>query len=133
MSDPVRLRIHVSEPFDFERANDSPDLFGTTVDHLDPDVDEWLIELESWFTFHDADYDQVLISPRYVGEKPGRVFDAIVGFPVRIAHRTPDGWHFAMTGTLSIPFETRSPDEDEKDQGGTASKPGTSDDSEDLI
>jgi len=98
---PVRLRVHVSEPFDFERENGTPDVIGTTVDHHDPDADEWLIELEDWYTFNGEDYDEMLISPRYVGEHPSRVFDSFVGFPIRIAHRTSEGWHFAMTGMLS--------------------------------
>jgi len=102
MSPAIRLRLHVSEPFDFERHNDSADLFGTTRDHEAGDADEWVIELESWFQFNDHDYDTVLVSPRYVGEHLSRIFDAILGHPVRIAHRTPEGWHYAMTGMLSL-------------------------------
>jgi len=102
MDTPARFRVHVSEPFDFERQNDSADLFGTTRDHLDGDADEWAIELEGWFRFNDLDYDTVLIGPRYVNEHLSRVFDAMLGIPVRIAHRTPEGWHFAMTGMLSL-------------------------------
>ena len=101
MKQPLRFRIHVSEPFDFERWNDSADLFGTTTDH-EGEADEWEIELESWFTFNELDYDTVLISPRYVGEHLSRVFDSILGHPVRIAHRTKEGWHFAMVGMLSL-------------------------------
>jgi hypothetical protein len=102
MSAPLRLRIHVSEPFDFERENESSDLFGTTIDHLDAEAQEWHVELERSFSFHEEDYQETLISPRYVSERLSRVFDSFVGFPVRIAHRTEDGWHFAMTGMISI-------------------------------
>jgi len=102
MAEPVRFRIHVSEPFDFERENDSADLFGTSVDHANRDNEEWTIELEGWFRFNELDYDMILVGPRYVNEHLSRVFDALLGIPVRIAHRTPQGWHFAMTGMLSL-------------------------------
>ena len=110
MQQPVRLRVHVSEPFDFERENGLADLFGVTTDHHDPDRDEWVIDLESWFSFNRSDYDMLLVSPRYVGEHLSRVFDTFTGFPVRIAHRTSEGWHFAMTGMLSV----QPPEPDEK-------------------
>lgn len=101
MADPLRLRIHVSEPFDFERENHNADLFGFTTDQ-DGDADEWEVELEGWFTFNELDYDAVLIGPRYVGEHLSRVHDSILGVPVRIAHRTPDGWHYALAGMISL-------------------------------
>jgi len=116
MDKPVRFRIHVSEPFDFERENDSADLFGTTLDHLNADNDEWMIELDGWFRFNELDYDMVLIGPRYVNEHLSRVFDALLGVPVRIAHRTPQGWHFAMTGMLSLAPATT--DNDDLDDTG---------------
>lgn len=102
MTELLRIRVHVSEPFDFERENDSPDLFGVTRDHADADADEWAVHLEGHFSFNDNDYDMVLIGPRYVGEHLSRVHDALLGIPIRIAHRTADGWHFAMTGMLSL-------------------------------
>ncbi len=106
MGESLRLRVHVAEPFDFERENPSLDLFGTTVDHLDEDGDEWLVDLEGGFSFHEEDYADLLLSPRYVGEHLSRVFDSILGVPVRIAHRIEDedgpGWHFAMTGMISL-------------------------------
>ncbi len=102
MKEPVRFRIHVSEPFDFERENESADLFGSSVDCADDEADEWVIELEGWFQFNEVVYNGVLVSPRYVGEHLSRVFDSFLGFPVRIAHRTPEGWHFAMTGMMSL-------------------------------
>lgn len=110
MTEPLRLRIHVSEPFDFERHAGTADLFGTTRDHADHGNDEWLVELEDWFSFNDADYDQVLIGPRYVGEHLARVHDALLGLPVRIAHRVPDGWHYAMAGMISL--APRPPEEE---------------------
>jgi hypothetical protein len=102
MKTPIRFRIHINEPFDFERENGSDDLYGTTVDHEGQDSDEWIIELENWFRFNEADYDVVMVSPRYVGEHMSRVFDSILGEPIRIAHRTPEGWHFALAGILSL-------------------------------
>ncbi len=106
MTEPLRLRIHVSEPFDFERENPSPDLFGVTRDHRDADADEWVVALETGFTFNEEEYHAMLISPRYVGEHLSRVFDSFLGLPVRIAHRIEDeegmGWHFAMTGMISL-------------------------------
>ncbi len=107
MHPPVRLRLHVSEPFDFERANGFTDLYGTTRDHHHAEAEEWLLYLEDRFTFNEHDYDAVVVAPRYIGEHLSRVFDSFMGFSVRIAHKTPDGWHFAMTGMLSLaPPET---------------------------
>jgi hypothetical protein len=102
MKTPIRLRVHISEPFDFERENESADLFGTTLDHADPDADEWVIELEGWFRFNEREYDVVMVGPRYVGEHLGQVFDSLLGRPVRIAHRTRDGWHYSMAGMISL-------------------------------
>lgn len=125
MTEPLRLRVYVTEPFDFERSNEHPDLFGVTSDHHDEDNDEWVIELDHWFHFNDVDYDSVLVAPRYVGEHISRVFDALMGVPVRIAHRTPDGWHFAMTGMLSQPppepgeeGDTKNNDDEGSDDDG---------------
>jgi len=118
MSETLRLRIHVSEPFDFERENPSPDLFGTTLDHLDEKAEDWLIDLETGYTFHEDDYTDMLISPRYVGEHLSKVFDSILGVPVRIAHRIEDDeeedWHYAMTGMISLaPAEPGPPEQAE--------------------
>jgi len=101
MTDGLRLRIHVSEPFDFERENESSELLGWTLDD-DGDSDEWEVTLDAIFTFNEKDYDRVLIGPRYVGEHLDKVHHALLGMPVRIAHRTGEGWHFAMTGMLSL-------------------------------
>ncbi len=102
----LRVRVYVSEPFDFERENPVNDLFGWTTDH-ETDDDEWEIRLEGSFHFHKAEYDRVLIGPHYVGEHLTKVHDAMLGVPIRIAHRTRsevegEGWHFAMTGMLSL-------------------------------
>ncbi len=117
MTESLRLRVHVAEPFDFERENASPDLLGITHDHM-RDSDEWLVDLDAWFTFNESDYDTVLIAPRYVGEHLGKVHDALLGVPIRIAHRAPGGWHFAMTGMLSLappaePTTGQTPPEEE--------------------
>jgi len=117
MPQPVRLRVHVSEPFDFERQNGGTDLFGTTLDSAAPDADEWIIDLDGWFRLGDEDYDVVRVAPRYVGEQLSRVFDSILGFPVRIAHRVPDGWRFAMTGMLSL-----APPTDDLETTGSADR-----------
>jgi hypothetical protein len=113
----VRLRLHVSEPFDFERHNASADLFGTTQDHTDAGADEWEVALEGSFLLNGEEHGTVLIAPRYVGEQLSRVFDALLGQPVRIAYRTSDGWHFAMTGMISLaPLQDAakpSPDDDQ--------------------
>lgn len=119
MQPAVRLRLHVSEPFDFERHNASADLFGATQDHSNTDADEWQVELEASFLLNGEEHDTVLISPRYVGEQLSRVFDALLGQPVRIAYRAPDGWHYAMTGMISLaPLQDAakpSPDDDQTD------------------
>ncbi len=113
MTRPLRFRVHVSEPFDFERANGGADLFGTSLDSVDADAAEWTIALESWFHLDDEDHDVVMVAPRYVGEQLSRVFDSLLGLPVRIAHRVPDGWHFAMTGMLSLAPTDDMDDDDE--------------------
>jgi hypothetical protein len=101
MTEPLRLRIHVSEPFDFERQNAVSDLYGSTMDH-EGEEDEWEIVLEKHFQFNEVEYRRILIGPRYVGEHLSKVHDALLGVPVRIAHRTHEGWHFAMTGLFSL-------------------------------
>ncbi|MCE7798225.1 hypothetical protein LWE61_16935 [Sphingobium sufflavum] len=129
MSDPIhpdalRLRVYVSEPFDFERENDSNDLFGWTMDH-ERDEDEWEIRLERGFRFHKTAYDRLLIGPHYVGEHLSKVHDALLGVPIRIAHRTAEGWHFAMTGMLSLapPPPPPPPSGDETDTGTGPDRP----------
>jgi hypothetical protein len=117
MQPAVRLRLHVSEPFDFERHNASADLFGTTQDHVEVEADEWKVALESSFLLNGEEHGIVLISPRYVGEPLSRVFDALLGQPVRIAYRTADGWHYAMSGMIALaPLQDAaqsSPDDDQ--------------------
>lgn len=134
MTAPLRLRIHINEPFDFERENVSAELFGATLDH-DGELDEWQVELDDWFTLHKTMYDVVLLSPRYVGEHLERVHDAILGVAVRIAHRTEDGWHYAMAGMMSI--VPPDPDEDDDSSRLVADNPRetrrTDSDNEDEI
>jgi hypothetical protein len=117
MTRPIRFRVHVSEPFSFERANGGADLFGTSLDSMDADATEWTIALESRFHLDDEDHDIVLVAPRYVGEQLSRVFDSLLGLPVRIAHRVPDGWHFAMTGMLSPAPSSDDTDDDDETAG----------------
>jgi hypothetical protein len=129
MTEPLRLRVHVSEPFDFERENAEPDLFGWTVDD-DGESDEWEVVLEGSFRFNKTGYDRVLIGPRYVGEHLDKVHNALLGLPIRIAHRTREGWHFAMTGMLSLappPPEPEAAPAAQQTEDGPAA-PGPDDD-----
>ncbi len=103
MSIHLKLRLHVSEPWDFARSTGRDALTGWTIDHTDPDAQEWEVTLDEGFDFNSHRYARLLVSPRYVGERLDRIFDAIVGFPVRIAHRNGQGgWHFAFAGMLSV-------------------------------
>lgn len=116
MTTPLRLRVHVSEPFDFERENArGADLFGVAMDSTGTN-DEWKIDLDEAFTFNEVNYDAVLIAPRYVGEHLEQVHDALLGVPVRIAHRSSNGWHYAMTGMVSLaPKEQQTPPDAHED------------------
>jgi len=106
----LKLRIHVSEPFGFARENGgSTELTGWTVDYVDPENGEWEVMLDHGYELNEVHHGRVLLSPRYVGEHISRVMDAIVGFPVRIAHRLDGDWHFAMAGMLAL-----NRDEEEK-------------------
>ena len=114
----LKLRIHVSEPFDFERIAGTSELKGWTVDHEDAENDGWEVHLDQGFDFHDRRIGRVLVSPRYVGEHLGRMFDAIAGFPVRIAHRDDGAWHYAFTGMISErPEPNEEPRAEEPDNG----------------
>lgn len=99
----LKLRIHVSEPFDFGRENEGrEELTGWTVDYVEADAEEWEVTLDHGYDLHDVHHGRVLVSPRYVGEHLSKLFDALVGLPVRIAHRLEGDWHYAMTGMLSV-------------------------------
>ncbi|HEX7782729.1 MAG TPA: hypothetical protein VF509_07970 [Sphingobium sp.] len=106
----LRLRLHISEPFDFERITGLEEVFGWTVDHIPPEDEEpneeWEVTLDEGFDYHGRRIRRLLVSPRYVGEHLTRIFDAVVGFPVRVAHRQDGGWHYALTGMLSIRPDT---------------------------
>lgn len=110
MTQHLKLRLHVSEPFDFERIAGTSELTGWTVDHADPDKEDWEVHLDQGLDFHDRHMGRLLVSPRYVGEHLGRMFDAMAGFPVRIAHREDGGWHYAFTGMISERREREEPD-----------------------
>ncbi|MPT48930.1 MAG: hypothetical protein E2598_11015 [Sphingobium sp.] len=98
----LRLRIHISEPWDFERQTGMETLTGWTVEHEGEQQDEWEVMLDTPYEMNDVVHDRVLINPRYVGEKLGKVFDSIVGMAVRIAHQADGDYHYAMAGTLSL-------------------------------
>lgn len=95
------LRIHVSEPWNFESLTGVEELTGWTSDHVDHANDRWELHIDQTFEFHDHHVDRLLAEPRYVGEHMSRMFDAVTGFPVRLAWHGPDGWHFAFTGMIS--------------------------------
>jgi len=124
VSEPLHLRIHVSEPWDFERIAGTAELSGWTHDHADPGNEEWEVRLDEAFEYHEMDIDQLLASPRYVGEHMSRTLDAVTGFPVRLAHRQDDGWHYAFTAMISPRRDSQegsSPErrDDGQDQGAS--------------
>jgi hypothetical protein len=97
----LKLRVHVSEPWDFERIAGTADLIGWTTDHADPDNEEWEVHLDHGFEYHDHRVGRLLAGSRYVGEHLSRMFDAVAGFPVRLAYRHEGAWHYAFTGMIS--------------------------------
>jgi hypothetical protein len=97
----LKLRIHVTEPWDFERDAGTADLTGWTVDHADPENEEWEVHLDQGFDFNKRHIGTLLVGPRYVGERLERMFDAVAGFPVRLAHRLDNDWHFAFVAMIS--------------------------------
>ncbi len=101
MTTHLQLSVHVSEPWDFERLTGLVDLSGWTVDHADPDKDAWEVHLDTPFDYNERHIGTVLASPRYVGEHMSRLFDAVTGFPVRLAHRDDGDWHYAFTAMIS--------------------------------
>ncbi len=115
MTQHLKLRIHISEPWDFERIAGTAELEGWTIDHADPENEDWEVHLDESFEFHDRPMARLLASPRYVGEHLERMFDAVAGFPVRLAYRQDGAWHFAFAGMLSQRFDK---DDDEKHAGG---------------
>jgi len=107
----LKLRVHITEPWDFARHNDGrEELTGWTVDHEIAELEEWEIHLDLGYTLNDVYHGRILVSPRYVGEHLTKVLDAIVGFPVRVAHRGDNEWHYVMAGMVSIRHD---PDEEE--------------------
>lgn len=100
MSERQYLRIHVSEPWNFESMTGVDELMGWTTDHHDQTHDRWELHVAPSFDFHDHHVTRMLAEPRYVGEHMSRMFDAVTGFPVRLAWHGPDGWHFAFIGMV---------------------------------
>lgn len=101
MTQHLKLRIHVTEPWDFERIAGTADLNGWTTDHADPDNEEWEVHLDEGFDFHERHIGTLLIGPRYVGEQLIRMVDAVAGFPVRVAHAQDGSWHYAFAAMIS--------------------------------
>lgn len=102
MTGHLKLRIHVTEPWDFERIAGNAELTGWTTDHADPDNEEWEVHLDQGFDYQERRIGRLLVGPRYVGEHLDRVHDAVVGFPSRLAHRQDNSWHYAFIGMLSL-------------------------------
>lgn len=98
---PLRLHIHVNEPWAFERQNGVASMIGSTLDYLDPENEEWEVALEQTFTLDDEPFDHVLVGARYVGERLGRVINDFVTAAIRIARFDGEDWHYEMTGTLA--------------------------------
>ena len=99
----LTLRIHINEPWDFERSTGRSELTGWTTDYENAANGEWEVTLDEGFEHNEHRYARLLVAPRYVGEQLSRIFESIVGFPVRIAHRSgDDGWTYAFAGTLSV-------------------------------
>jgi hypothetical protein len=118
----LKLRIHVTEPWDFEREAGTTELTGWTTDHVDPDNEEWEVHLDHGFDFNKRRIGTLLVGPRYVGERLERMFDAVAGFPVRLAHRLDGEWHFAFVAMISQRHEKPDPghaagDDDHQDHG----------------
>ncbi|RXR27580.1 hypothetical protein [Sphingobium fluviale] len=103
MPELLKLRVHITEPWDFARQNEGrEELTGWTYDQEIDELEEWEIELDAGYELHAVVHTRILVSARYVGEHLSKVLDAIVGFPVRIAHRINGEWHYAMAGMLSV-------------------------------
>jgi hypothetical protein len=97
----LKLRIHVTEPWDFERSAGTADITGWTIDHADPDNEEWEVHLDEGFDFHERHIGTLLVGPRYVGEHLSRMFDAVTGLPVRVAHRQDGSWQYSFIAMIS--------------------------------
>lgn len=102
MTEHLKLRIHINEPWDFERQTGIAELTGWTVDHEIEELEEWELELDAGYKMNDETHYRVLIGPRYVGEHLTKIFDSFVGFPVRVAHRLDGEWHYSLAGMLSL-------------------------------
>lgn len=98
---PLRLHVHVNEPWAFERQNGVSSMVGSTLDHLDPSCNDWEVLLEQRFTLDDQTFDRVLVSPRYIGEILHRVTEDFVTAAIRIARFRGHEWQYEMTGTLA--------------------------------
>lgn len=100
------MRIHVAEPWTFERGNGTCDLSGWTDDHHRLGQEEWVVHLNEPFTIEDEQFHQVMISPRYHGETLHRVMDRLVNLTVNIVPhgrrwKDQDERSLAMVGTVA--------------------------------
>jgi len=102
MTEHLKLRIHINEPWDFMRQTGIEELTGWTIDHEIDELEEWELMLDGGYKMNGVVHNRILISPRYVGEHLTKIFEAIVGFPVRVAHRMNGEWHYALAGMLSV-------------------------------
>lgn len=120
MTTHLKLRLHISEPWDFARTTGLDEVTGWTIDYVHGEEEQpnedWEMTLDQSFEYHERRVARFLVSPRYVGERIARVFDAVVGFPVRIAYRQDGGWHYAMTGMLSIRQDEERDQTEDRDQ-----------------
>ena len=83
------LRIHISEPWTFERENESADLTGWTADHRYHDKEDWVVHLDTPITIDEEVFEQLRLSPRYHGETFEHVIEnSLVNLTVNIV---PDG------------------------------------------
>lgn len=116
MTDNLKVRLHVTEPWDFERWAGSTELLGWTTDHHDPDAQEWEVHLDQGFDYDKRHIESLLAGPRYVGEHIRRMFDTPAGFPVRLAHQLDGEWQFAFGAMIS---QRHDRDEREAQDNGT--------------
>jgi hypothetical protein len=112
----LALRIHVSEPWTFERENESADLTGWTADHREPDKEDWIVNVNRPYVIDEERFEQMRVSPRYLGESfHNLVENSLVSLSVNIvpcgrSWADMDGRPLAMVGLISrdLQPETRT-------------------------
>jgi hypothetical protein len=98
----LRLRIHVAEPWNFDRYNPTSELIGWTVDHQDADNEDWLVHLDEHFTWEDKSFSTVIVTTRYLGERLARIIDSLATISVDIGRRIDGAWRYDMAGILAF-------------------------------